>query len=39
MEHEILGSTNMETIINDFAYKKCGVMKLFLADVFSKSTE
>ena len=24
MEHEILGDTHLETIINDFAWKKCG---------------
>jgi len=38
MEHEILGDTDLETIINDFACNKCGVMKLFVADLFSKST-
>jgi len=38
MEHEILGDTDLETIINDFACNKCGVMKLFVADFSSKST-
>jgi len=38
MEHEILGDTDLETTINDFVCNKCGVMKLFVADVFSKST-
>jgi len=40
-EHEIRGDTdlgNLETIINDFACKKCGVMKLFVAAFFPKST-
>jgi len=37
MEHEIRGDADPETIINDFAYKKCGVMKLFAADFLSKS--
>jgi len=30
MKHEILGGTVPETMINDFARKKCGAMKLFL---------
>jgi len=38
MEHEILGDTDLETITNDFACKKCDVMTLFVADFFSKST-
>jgi len=38
MEHEILRDTDLETIINDFACKKCGDMKLFVADFFSKTT-
>ena len=33
-EHEILGDTDPETMINDFACNKCGVMKLFVADCF-----
>jgi len=33
MNHEILGNTDLETI-NDFVCKKCGVMKVFVADVF-----
>ena len=37
MEHEILGDTDLETIINDFACKKCGVMELFVADFFQKA--
>jgi len=38
MEHEILGDTDLETIINDFACNKCGVMKHFIPELFSKST-
>ena len=38
MEHEILGDTDLETIVNDFVCKKFGVMKLFATDFFSKST-
>jgi len=26
-EHEILGGTDLETIINDFVWKKCGIIK------------
>ena len=37
MKHEILGDTDLETIINDFACKKCGVMKLFVVDFFQKA--
>jgi len=36
-EHEILGDTEQETIINDFVCKKCGVMKCFVADFFQKA--
>jgi len=36
MEHDILGDTDLETIINDSVCKNCGVMKLFVADYFSK---
>jgi len=35
MEHEILGDTDLE--INDFACKKCGITKLFVADFFQKA--
>jgi len=38
MEHEILEDTDLETIINDFGCKKSGIIKLFVADIFSKST-
>jgi len=38
MEREILEDTVLETIINDFACKKCGIIKLFVTDIFSKST-
>jgi len=38
MEREILGDVDLETIINDFVCKKCGIIKLFVADIFSKST-
>jgi len=38
IEHEILGDTDQETIINNFVCKKCGVMKCFIADFFSNST-
>jgi len=34
MEQEILGDMDLETIINDFMSKKCGVMKLFTGDFF-----
>ena len=34
MKHEILGDTDLETIINDFACKKFGVMKLFVVEKF-----
>jgi len=37
IKHEILGDAGLETIINDFACKKYGVMKLFVADFFSKA--
>jgi len=36
MEHAILEDTDLESNINDFASKKCGVMKLFVADFFQK---
>jgi len=39
MEHEILGDSDLEKIINDFVCKKCGVTKLFVADLFSKRTQ
>jgi len=38
MEHEILQDTDLEIIINDFVCKKSGIIKLFAADIFSKST-
>jgi len=38
MKHEILEDTDLEIIINDFVCKKSGIIKLFVADVFSKST-
>jgi len=38
MEYGILGDTDLETIINDFACKKCGVVKFFVADFFQKHT-
>jgi len=37
MKREILGDTDLETIISDFARKKCGVMKLFVVDSFQKA--
>jgi len=37
MGMKILGNTDLETIINDFACKQSGVTKLFVA-VFPKST-
>jgi len=38
MEHEILEDTDLETIIDDFVCKKSVIIKLFVADIFSKST-
>jgi len=38
MEHDILRDTDLETITNVFECKKCGVMKLLVADYFSKHT-
>jgi len=37
MEHEILEDTDLETIINDFVCKKSSIIKLFVADILSKS--
>ena len=37
MEHEICKDTDLEAIINDFGCKKCGVIKLFVADIFQKA--
>jgi len=36
MSMEILGDTDLETIINDFGCKQFGVMKLFVAVFFSR---
>jgi len=36
-EHGLLGDTNLKTITNDFACKKCDVMKRFVADFFKKA--
>jgi len=37
MEQEILGDTDLETIINEFASKKCNVMKLSTAELFQRA--
>ena len=37
MSMETLGDTDLETIINDFACKQFGVMKLFAAVFFQKA--
>ena len=37
MEPEFLDDVDLETNTNDFASKKCGVIKLFVADFFQEA--
>jgi len=37
MEHEILGDTDLETIIKDFECKKCDAMKYLVVDFLQKA--